>query len=127
MFLSNRWMIYARRLSKVEGSVPNADNIYVLADEEGKLGPHMLRGAVTTPLFRHGGASSWHEWDAAAIVLIGKHYCYFISMIVLGALFAIVMMWRWSAGSNGTMRAQAHATARREVIDKRSDRVGNLV
>lgn len=121
MFLSSRWMAYGRSLSKSEVSVSDVDKIYVLANEEGKLGPHMLRGAVTTPLFRHGGASSWHEWDAAAVVLIGRHYCYFISMIVLGALFAIAMMWRWSERPNGAMRAKPHATAKPEIIVKRSD------
>ncbi|KAF2093170.1 hypothetical protein NA57DRAFT_9908, partial [Rhizodiscina lignyota] len=76
MFFSNRWMNYARSLARTQ-PVPMEDRIYILADQEGNMDPHMLRGAVTTPLFSHAGASSLHGWDAAAIVLLGKHYGYF--------------------------------------------------
>lgn len=34
---------------------------------------HMLRGHVVTPLFEHGGDSTWHRWDAAMFLLIGKY------------------------------------------------------
>jgi len=49
------------------------EELFVLS-EDGRLEPHMLRGAVTTPLFRHGGASSWHSWDAAVIVGVGRYW-----------------------------------------------------
>jgi mannosyltransferase OCH1-like enzyme len=57
MFFSNRWMSYVRSLGQ---TVRQEDGVYILADEEGDPEPHMLRGAVTTPLFEHDGASSWH-------------------------------------------------------------------
>ena len=33
---------------------------------------HRLNGDVVTPLFHHLGASSWHSFDAALIVSIGR-------------------------------------------------------
>ncbi|KAK4178126.1 hypothetical protein QBC36DRAFT_110999 [Triangularia setosa] len=33
---------------------------------------HMLSGPVNTPLFKHLGSSSWHSYDAAMIVNLGK-------------------------------------------------------
>ena len=83
MYFSNRWMSYLR--TSPSAGTNETDMVRVLADQNGNMDPHMLRGVITTPLFHHGGASSWHGWDAAAIVLIGKHYIYFLlllSMIV---------------------------------------------
>ncbi|EMC95943.1 glycosyltransferase family 32 protein, partial [Baudoinia panamericana UAMH 10762] len=72
MYLSNIWMEYVRNLLASDGA--EEDRVYILADQHGAPEPHMLRGKVKTPLFEHGGASSWHDWDAAAVVLIGTHY-----------------------------------------------------
>ena len=33
---------------------------------------HRLNGRVSTPLFNHLGSSSWHSYDAAMIVRLGK-------------------------------------------------------
>lgn len=33
---------------------------------------HRLNGDVVTPLFHHLGASSWHSFDAALIVSLGR-------------------------------------------------------
>jgi hypothetical protein len=33
---------------------------------------HNLNGPVSTPLFNHLGSSSWHSYDAAMIVSLGK-------------------------------------------------------
>ncbi|KAL3957254.1 hypothetical protein ACCO45_007832 [Purpureocillium lilacinum] len=74
MFFSNRWMSFVRMLASTS-----------LADATGDMAAHMLRGKVTTPLFAHGGASSWHSWDAALIILIGKHY------IIFGALITALL------------------------------------
>lgn len=70
MFFSNQWIKYAEAYIDGEASDP----VRVLANEDGDIAPHMLRGVVTTPIVRHGGASSWHGWDAAAIVAVGKFY-----------------------------------------------------
>lgn len=86
MFVSNLWMAYARkeRLHKYE------DQVFLLADENGGLEGQMLRGKIVTPLFEHGGASSWHGWDAAAIVLVGKHYQAVVG--VVGVLLGVAVL-----------------------------------
>lgn len=100
MFFSNRWMSYARsllvKLGK-GGTVAEEDKIYVLADELGMVEPHMLRGVVTTPLFKHGGASTWHGWDATAILLIGNHYGYFALLLctILVNVLVLTGLQRW--------------------------------
>lgn len=66
MSFSNRWMQHVRSREK--------DKVFDLGDGEGKLEPQMLRGKVVTTLFEHGGASSWHGWNAAAMVLVGESY-----------------------------------------------------
>ena len=116
MFFSNRWMSYVRSLMGARGK--EADQVYILADPTGNMDPHMLRGAVTTPLFRHGGASSWHGWDAAAIVLIGKHYVYFLSMVGLGAVCAGVLVWKLTRRS----RVRRALSPLRRSMDKGSSR-----
>ncbi|UNI18621.1 hypothetical protein JDV02_004876 [Purpureocillium takamizusanense] len=94
MFFSNRWMSFVRRLyhrqQRQRGEdgnddVDEAQRVYILADATGDMAAHMLRGKVTTPLFAHGGASSWHSWDAALIIMIGKHY------VVFGAFIAVLV------------------------------------
>ena len=104
MFFSNMWTSYtfhmARQWKGAEG--PMANRIYVLADEYGKMEPHMLRGKIRTPLFEHGGASSWHGWDAGLIILVGKYYHYFFCLIALGAgvgLFAAWRMFGWKVAA----------------------------
>ncbi|GAB7360524.1 hypothetical protein MBLNU230_g8473t1 [Neophaeotheca triangularis] len=82
MFVTNLWMEYARH----EREHAPEDKVYLLADENGNLEGQMLRGAIVTPLFEHGGASSWHGWDAATIVLVGKHY-----QAVAGVAIALVV------------------------------------
>ncbi|GAB7345785.1 hypothetical protein MBLNU457_4051t1 [Dothideomycetes sp. NU457] len=74
MFFSNRWMAHVRALQAKKDEMSPNDQVFIISDETGNMDPHMLRGKVTTPLFTHHGASSWHSWDAAVIVLIGKHY-----------------------------------------------------
>lgn len=69
MFITNAWMAYMRHDEALEWR----DKVFVLADEYGRLDGQMLRGEVTTPLFGHGGASSWHSWDAELIVFVGAH------------------------------------------------------
>ncbi|KAF1820650.1 glycosyltransferase family 32 protein [Dissoconium aciculare CBS 342.82] len=97
MFFTNAWMAYLREKKARSGhdsiSRAHEDRVQVLADHDGWLESHMLRGRVVTPLFEHGGASSWHSWDAAAIVLIGKHYGYFAFLGILGCFsgFAFIL------------------------------------
>lgn len=69
MFITNAWMSYMRHSDEHEWE----DKVFVLADEDGGLAGQMLRGKVVTPVFEHGGASSWHSWDAGLIFFVGKH------------------------------------------------------
>jgi len=69
MFITNSWMEYTRKGRDLEWQ----DKVFVLADQHRSLESHMLRGETTTPLFKHGGASSWHSWDAELIVFVGAH------------------------------------------------------
>lgn len=69
MFITNAWMTYMRDNNALQWQ----DKVFVLADEHRDLESHMLRGETTTPLFKHGGASSWHSWDAKLLVFIGAH------------------------------------------------------
>ena len=112
MFFSNMWMSYTR--SGVMDESPS-NMVYILADEDGAIEPHMLRGVVTTPLFKHGGASSWHGWDAAAIVMIGKYYSY----IMMGSVGMMVLcgwvVWRLSGRRNRRRRSSWGSMLKRAV------------
>lgn len=119
MFFTNRWMDYVRDLQRrINGDAE--DNVYVLADQYGHMQPHMLRGKVTTPLFAHGGASSWHSWDAAVIVSIGKHYDYVLKILAIGVLVSLALAWRMTCRTYRGECWQAYANARRSM-QKRDD------
>lgn len=92
MFFTNRWMDHVRVLDSNQ-SAAMSDRVAILADENGDVNPHMLRGKVTTPLFAHGGSSSWHGWDAAVILLIGQHYISFIIGVLFMIAFIGVGLW----------------------------------
>ncbi|WPH00506.1 Hypothetical protein R9X50_00333500 [Acrodontium crateriforme] len=99
MYFSNRFMSYARLLMRLGEDAPYEAKFFVLADQDGNMEPHMLRGAVRTPLFAHAGASSWHGWDAAMMVLIGQYYGYFALLLGMlhGTLFVgLVVLFRRS-------------------------------
>ena len=86
MFISNVWTQYMR----YDSTHPPEDKLYILADEYGNLEGQMLRGAVSTSLFRHGGASSWHGWDAAGIIFVGEHYILALLLFAAG-----LAAWIW--------------------------------
>jgi len=90
MFFSNRWMSHVRALRAQKDEVSYDDRVFIIADESGDMDGHMLRGKVTTPLFTHHGASSWHSWDAAVIVQIGKHYI-LIPMVFMFGLICLIL------------------------------------
>lgn len=129
MYFSNRWMSYMRMLPKrmLKGEVVNDDDkLYILADERGELEPHMLRGAVTTPLFHHGGASSWHGWDAATIVLIGKHYLAFLLIMSFGLLLTAAVickvLLRWQAQRQVYCRSSGEIC----IVDDEEESIGGV-
>ncbi|KXL44899.1 hypothetical protein M433DRAFT_154410 [Acidomyces richmondensis BFW] len=58
----------------------------------------MLRGKVVTLLLAHGGASSWHEWDDAIILMIGKQYGYFSVIVTVIVAMVIIALRRLLEG-----------------------------
>ncbi|TKA23605.1 hypothetical protein B0A50_07439 [Salinomyces thailandicus] len=123
MYFTNRWMAYVRWLAASPGPVPEEEKVYILADQDGNTDTHMLRGKVTTPLFAHGGASSWHGWDAAVIVLVGKHYGYFSIMTGSGVLLLVALVWRLTRRNRVGERRSPLLRARhgRESMEKIDD------
>lgn len=119
MFFSNRWMSYVRGLS---ATAPERAGVLILANTRGDIEPHMLRGKVVTPLFEHGGASSWHGWDAAAIVMIGKHYLAFAFVLVSVLLLAAGGIWRLVASSSRSSKRRSWNSLLRRSMDKTEDR-----
>lgn len=129
MFFSNVWMSFVLRAQNEV--VQKEDRIYVLADEAGYMEPQMLRGKVVTPLFEHGGASSWHGWDAAAIVLIGKHYGYFALVVLVLVSLLVFGSWRLLRGSRRGHQQRRRSSWRsitnaigRFSLDKHDEEVG---
>ena len=98
MFITNAWIAYVRDNKALQWQ----DKVFVLADEHRALESHMLRGETTTPLFKHGGASSWHSWDAKLIVFIGAHgkKIFLAVGLVVPVLVILVVMYilRWRVG-----------------------------
>ena len=95
-FFGNIWMSFALRLEreKINLGLRKEDRVYILADQNGDMESQMLRGKVVTPLFEHGGASSWHGWDAAMLVLIGKHYGFFAMGLILAISMVVAAAWK---------------------------------
>ena len=112
MYFSNMWMSHARSIDQSEDL---NDKLYILANEEGDINSHMLRGVVTTPLFKHGGASSWHGWDAAAIVLIGKYYPIILQGCLVMSLLSIYLVWRCVGQRNRRRRSSWGSMMKRAV------------
>ncbi|KAK4450949.1 hypothetical protein QBC34DRAFT_60815 [Podospora aff. communis PSN243] len=50
----------------------NRTELKVLAGPPDNFKLHSLNGPVSTPIFNHLGSSSWHSYDAAMIVSLGK-------------------------------------------------------
>ncbi|KAK3368761.1 glycosyltransferase family 32 protein [Podospora didyma] len=50
----------------------NRSELKILAGPKDNFKLHSLNGPVSTPIFNHLGSSSWHSYDAAMIVTIGK-------------------------------------------------------
>ncbi|KAK4096451.1 glycosyltransferase family 32 protein [Parathielavia hyrcaniae] len=58
----------------------------VLAGPRGNPGLHSLNGRVSTPLFHHLGSSSWHSYDAAMIVSLGRQHGAKLALLWIGAV-----------------------------------------
>lgn len=47
---------------------------------------HSLNGPVSTPIFNHLGSSSWHSYDAAMIVSLGKRHGWKLPLLFVAAV-----------------------------------------
>lgn len=111
MYFSNMWMSYTRSDDHLDPS----SKVHILANESGDINAHMLRGVVTTPLFKHGGASSWHGWDAAMIVLIGKYYTLILQGFLVLSILTGWLVWRFAGGRNRRRRRSWGSAIKRAV------------
>ena len=118
MYFSNMWMSYTRSDDHLDPS----STVHILANESGDINAHMLRGVVTTPLFKHGGASSWHGWDAAMIVLIGKYYTLILQGFLVLSILTGWLVWRLTGGRNRRRRRSWGSAIKRAVSPSEGDR-----
>ncbi|KAK0738746.1 glycosyltransferase family 32 protein [Schizothecium vesticola] len=58
--------------STIHAYQPNRTTLKVLAGPPDNFRLHSLNGHVQTPIFNHLGSSSWHSYDAALIVSVGR-------------------------------------------------------
>ena len=59
-------------ISMIHAYQPNRTELKVLAGPADNFKMHSLNGHVSTPIFNHLGSSSWHSYDAALIVSVGR-------------------------------------------------------
>jgi mannosyltransferase OCH1-like enzyme len=109
MFISNVWIDYMRHNSTRRPE----DKVYILADQCNNTKSHMLRGTVTTPLFDHGGESSWHGKDARFMFWMDKHWKaalagLLIFFFVSAAFLTFLLVWRRPCWLGGRCRDRGH-------------------
>lgn len=66
---------------------PDRNNLRIL------WGPkrlHQLSGAVTTPIFRHFGLSSWHAIDGRVFTSVLPLFVFIVALIITLVVFAVV-------------------------------------
>ncbi len=95
-YLTNMFSTGCHFLSTIHRQMPLSERVgsnMRILDQK-----HKLNGHVTTPLFEHLGASSWHKGDAKAVLLLGKCVEFFkiawplsliAVMISIGLCFAL--------------------------------------
>lgn len=88
MFFSNIWIKYAEDFIARR----QKDSVYILADGNGDMAPHMWRGRVKSPIMAHSGDSSWHSWDAGVMLTMGKYYALVVSVLAIGALGVVFFL-----------------------------------
>jgi len=78
----------------------------ILAGPPEQPAMHSLNGNVSTPLFDHLGSSSWHSYDAAMIVSLGKPGGWHAPVLfVVGVVAAFLVIKRSRrARSRGALR-----------------------
>ena len=71
----------------------NRTDLKVLAGPKENLNLHSLNGDVVTPLFHHLGSSSWHSFDGALVVLLGKPETQ-MRILFMGIIIGVAVVFR---------------------------------
>ncbi|KAH6635951.1 glycosyltransferase family 32 protein [Chaetomium tenue] len=72
--------------STIHAIQPNRAELKVLAGPKENPNMHNLNGRVSTPILNHFGSSSWHSYDAAIIVLLGKTHGWALPVVGVAAV-----------------------------------------
>lgn len=75
---------------------------------------HSLNGRVSTPLFDHLGASSWHSYDSRFLVFLGECGIWILPVLIIGLVCAMLLITDWS-----TNLGRSHHRVRGSQLDKR--------
>ena len=129
MFLSNAWMEYV----ETHKHPSYRDSVFVLADNHGNYAEHSLGGKAKTPLFEHGRAGSWHNWDAPIILFVEKRPVLAIVGVVLLVFAWLVAMIlagcgrpRVCGGRKLRQGKEDHHNVRRDTLEARKKRADAL-
>jgi hypothetical protein len=82
-----------RHTSTIHAFQRNRTELKILAGPKENPRLHSLNGPVSTPIFNHLGSSSWHSYDAAMIVSLGKHHGLLLPLAcvaAVGAMFFVI-------------------------------------
>ncbi|EEA19303.1 hypothetical protein TMatcc_009440 [Talaromyces marneffei ATCC 18224] len=99
----------------------NRTSLRILGGIPGSPRLHMLNGFVDTPLFRHLGSSSWHNFDAALINWIG--HLRMGSVLVCMSFVASLMLTVYYCTC---LRRRRYAAKRNKIIADKFDTEGGL-
>ena len=78
----------------VHAYMRNRSELKILAGPPDNFKMHSLNGRASTPIFNHLGSSSWHSYDAAMIVTLGKSKSWVTPVLLMGGVvvaFLIIM------------------------------------
>ncbi|KAK4155746.1 glycosyltransferase [Chaetomidium leptoderma] len=65
---------------------PDRSELKILAGPKENPRMHNLNGRVSTPIFNHLGSSSWHSYDAAMIVSLGRNHGWKLPLVFIAAV-----------------------------------------
>ncbi|KAK4160645.1 glycosyltransferase [Cladorrhinum sp. PSN259] len=81
--------------STIHAFQSNRTELKILSGTRENPKMHSLNGPVSTPIFNHLGSSSWHSYDAALIVSIGKAHAWTLPlMMMMGSLVSFILIRR---------------------------------
>ncbi|KAL2165895.1 hypothetical protein VTG60DRAFT_3613 [Thermothelomyces hinnuleus] len=82
--------------STIHSLQPDREDLKILAGTRENPKMHSLNGNVSTPIFNHLGSSSWHSYDAAMIVRLGKGIGSHVALFGVAAVCVAFFVIRWT-------------------------------